>query len=269
MLKQTVLALAITSVSSTVFAEAASFGYDGATGPDHWGSLDTSYAVCQSGKSQSPINIAGKMAYSPEKAMIHYEAMPLNIVDDENTELTLGSEKVITNTGHGIQVNVTGDRTKETLTYRGTTYYLKQFHFHTPAENQWNGFHYPAEIHFVHQSDDGKVAVLAVFIASDQTNAALSAITNHLPTKAHETVELPDVMVNVGRLLPQHTALAAFAGSLTTPPCTEGLQWLVYQHPITASDGQIKALAKIMGNNARPVQPLNNRVIESVNAEQD
>lgn len=266
MLKQTLLALTIFSLSPVLFADAAPFSYDGDKGPDHWGSLDTSYAVCQTGKAQSPINITGKMAYSPDKAVIHYEAMPLNVVDDENTELTIGSDKVITNTGHGIQVNMTGDRTKETLTYRGTTYYLKQFHFHTPAETQWNGFHYPAEIHFVHQSDDGKVAVIAVFLASDQTNATLSAITNHLPTKAHEVIQLPDVMVNVGRLLPQHTALAGFSGSLTTPPCTEGLQWLVYQHPITASDAQLKALAKIMGNNARPIQPLNGRVIESVNA---
>lgn len=269
MLKKTLLMLLIGTVSPVIFAEGDSFSYTGTTGPEHWGSLDPSYAACQTGKAQSPINVTGKMGYSPDKAVIHYEPMSLSVVDDENTELTLGQEKVVTNTGHGIQVNVTSDKAKETLTYKGTTYYLKQFHFHTPAETQWNGFHYPAEIHFVHQSDDGKVAVIAVFIASDLTNAALAAITNHLPSKPHETVQLPDVMVDVGRLLPPHTTLAAFTGSLTTPPCTEGLQWLVYQHPITASDSQLKALAKIMGNNARPVQPLNSRTIDTVNADRE
>lgn len=266
------LLFALTLTSTCLYAAdtATPWGYEGTTGPEHWGKLSPAYAACSNGKSQSPINIQDPLLKNPVTAVIHYEPLPLAIIDDGDTELTIGTEKVLTNTGHGVQINYHGDHKQESVTYQGVVYYLKQFHFHTPAESKWNGFQYPLEIHFVNESDDGKVLVLAVFAAADSGNAAIQTIVDHLPKTEKNEVVMNDVMLNMKSLLPMHATLGSFMGSLTTPPCTEGLQWLVYQHPITVSSLQIQALSKAMGHaNARPLQALNGRAVESVTGESD
>jgi carbonic anhydrase len=267
---QTCLFFALTLAATTAFAAdtSAPWGYEGNTGPADWGKLSPAYAACTEGKTQTPINIQDPLAKNPVSAVIHYEPLPLAIINDGDTELKIGSQQVVTNTGHGIQINYHGDDARESLTYQGTVYHLVQFHFHAPAETKWNGFQYPLEIHFVNESDDGKVAVLAVFVAADNGNVTLQNIIDHLPKEAKKEMVLNDVQLNIKALLPMHATLGSFMGSLTTPPCTEGLQWLVYQHPITASTSQIQSLAKAMGHaNARPLQALNGRVVEGVSAD--
>lgn len=243
------------------------WSYEGDSGPAHWGTLHPDYHLCNQGKAQSPINIIEPLTPSKAIAAIHYEPLPLDIINDGETTLTLGNKKIPVNTGHGIQVNNQLDAAHESLTYQGTTYHLVQFHFHVPAEDQWNGFRYPMEIHFVNESDDGKIAVIGVFVANGGYSRALQTIIDNLPKEKNKEKEDAAISLNVKSLLPLHMALASFQGSLTTPPCAEGLQWLMFQHPIVAGSLQIQAIEKAMGHtNARPLQPLNHRQIISANA---
>lgn len=267
-MKKWILASIFTLCTTSVFAgEGAAWTYDGDSGPAHWGNLSPAYAACAKGSTQTPINVKTPLSQTKDIATIHYEPLPLDIIDDADTALTINKEKIVVNTGHSIQINNLNDASKEFLTYQGTTYHLVQFHFHTPAESQWNGFQYPMEIHFVNQNDDGKVAVIAVFVAAGGHNATLKTILDNLPEAANKEKIDKSILLNVKNLLPPHETLASFQGSLTTPPCTEGLQWLVYQHPIMAGSLQIQAMQKAIGHtNARPLQPLNKRSVDTTKA---
>lgn len=240
------------------------WSYKGNNGPARWGTLSPDFALCAKGKQQSPINIPRKVAKTDNELSIHYEALPLTIVDSGPTELTIDKQKLLVDTGHGIQVNYHGSHKKEYIKYNGTTYYLTQFHFHTPSENQWHGRSFPLEIHFVNQSDDGKVAALGVFVTAGGSNQSLEEVISHMPTQKGKEETIPDIKIKPSDLIPQNSKYFAFMGSLTTPPCTEGFQWLVMKIPVTADTAQILELRKAMGGmNARPVQSLNSRTIIS------
>lgn len=219
--------------------------YEGAEGPEHWGELADAYKACTLGKNQSPINLDSQHE-------IEAELSPL-------AQAYQAGGKEVLNNGHTIQINYDPG---STLTLDGHDYELKQFHFHAPSENQIDGKTYPMEAHLVHADKDGNLAVVAVmFEEGADANAGLQQFWQQMPKEAAQTVALNN-KVDVSALLPADRDYYRFNGSLTTPPCTEGVVWLVMKQPVVASADQVKMFADIMGHpNNRPVQTVNARPV--------
>lgn len=236
------------------------WGYKGNIAPARWGQLSPQFATCATGKEQSPINITRKIIKTAGVLGIHYQPAPMLIVDDGSTELMLGDTQTIVDDGHGIQLNF--PNIKEEVTWNDHAYHLVQLHIHTPSENAWHGQQFPLEIHFVHQGADGKVLVIGVLAKAGAANLALQKMIEHLPQEKGKVFPVQGEYINPYDLIPSKHNYFSFRGSLTTPPCTEGLQWVVMAEPLTASPAQIVALRKAAnGANARPLQPLNGRQI--------
>jgi len=160
--------------------------------------------------------------------------------------------------GHTIQVNYDAG---STVVVDGTSYELKQYHFHAPSEHTVDGQHFPMEMHLVHQSPGGKLAVLGVFIDEGDHNAAFEPVLSNLPDEVGEEIHHENVTVNIDDLIPPSPTTYRYPGSLTTPPCSEGVSWFVDIEPIELSAEQIAQFkANFYGNN-RPVQPLNDRTV--------
>lgn len=211
--------------------EKGAWSYDGQTGPEHWAELSSEYAACE-GSKQSPINLA--------------DASP----PEENTILKTSytSEKIeVVDTGHALQVNTTGG----TLTIRDQTYELQQFHVHTPSEHTMKDERYAAEIHLVHRADD-QIAVLALLVEEGDTHPHMDDWIEG---------ESPELPYNAGRLLPSQRSYYTYEGSLTMPPCTEGVRWIVMNTPIQASSKQLETLRAHHTDNARPLQSRNDRTL--------
>lgn len=238
------------------------WGYTGSIGPANWGQLDPSFAGCATGKFQSPINITKKVTRSKDPLELHYQSAPMVIVDDGTTELMIGDVQTIINNGHSVQLNFPKNQQQETIVWNDERYRLVEFHFHSPSETQWHGQSYPMEIHFVHQGDKGHVAVIGVLVKGGDENPVLQKIIDNIPAEHGKPVSIASQSVNPIDLMPSSLSHYRFAGSLTTPPCTEGVEWIVMSDTITASPAQIVKLRKAAGgSNARPVQPLHGRVI--------
>lgn len=238
------------------------WNYKGSTGPEHWGSLSQSFILCATGKMQSPINIPKKTITTARNLNIDYQSAAMRISGDDITELMIGNEQTIINDGHTVQLNFPLQQNSEVITLQNQKYKLVQFHVHSPSETQWHGQAFPLELHFVHQGDSGKIAVLAVFIKAGEANATLQKIINYLPQKSGQQIEISGEQIDPANLLPTRRDYYSFMGSLTTPPCLENVQWVVFAQAITASPAQIVELRKAMhGPNARPVQPLKGRKI--------
>lgn len=236
------------------------WSYLGTTGPAHWGMLNPAFEACDIGRSQSPINIARKIEDTKFDLQMHYHSSPLYIGEDMDTRLDISNTQTVVNMGHGLQLNFHGDR-KEMVSYNGKEYELIQLHFHSPSETLWHKQSFPLEIHFVHQGKDG-VLVIAAFIKGGSENNMLKTILKHVPDDKNQEHAISGVNINPADLLPGDLRYYAFDGSLTTPPCTEGIRWVVLKRPITASPAQILNIRKASGGtNARPVQPLNGRTI--------
>lgn len=234
-----------TEVKEANGSHPADWSYEGDTGPAHWGELDPTYAGCSKGKEQSPINI--------EPSQIKESEMKVDMtIQYEPTTVTLE------NTGNTIQANPITKRNMIVLNDK--EYALEQFHFHTPSEHQFNGKSSPMELHLVHKDPYGKLAVLGVMIQEGNENERLAAAWNVLPKKTSEKTIVKEP-VDVKSLLPQKQTNFHYNGSLTTPPCTEGIKWLVFEHPIYMSKDQIQAFKDLFPDNHRPVQPINDREI--------
>ena len=220
------------------------WGYSGDVAPEHWGSLDNKFHMCSEGKEQSPIDVV---------ATKDVELAPLSI------NYPQGSKSIINN-GHTVQVNIKGG---DTLTINGEAYELKQFHFHTPSENHVNGKSFPLEAHFVHATKDGKLAVIAVMFKEGTENPTLNKIIKSFPLEKNKEAKLEFDKDYLDVVMPPKRDYYHFMGSLTTPPCSEQVNWFVLKQPQTASKEQIAAMHKEIGmNNNRPVQATNGRVIE-------
>ena len=220
------------------------WGYTGEIGSAHWGELHTDFHMCSEGKQQSPIDVnATKDTQLPRLKLSYTKAA-----------------KDIINNGHTVQVDIEDGNT---LTIDGYPYTLKQFHFHTPSENHIQGKSFPLEAHFVHETPKGRLAVISVMFEEGTANAALNRIVKSFPLAHNQKkkIDLSSQYVNV--MLPVDTSYYKFMGSLTTPPCSEQVQWFVLKKPLTASKEQIAAIHKEIGmNNNRPIQPTNGRSIE-------
>jgi carbonic anhydrase len=227
-------------VHSVPAQEAPHWSYSGADGPAEWGKLDSAFNTCSLGHTQSPIDIKGARKADLPPLKFDYNAVPLNIIDN----------------GHTIQVNYAPG---STLTVGDKTYTLKQFHFHHPSEEHVNGHGYDMVAHLVHADADGHLAVVAVLLKKGSQNAFLETVWKNVPTQKEKAVDVPGVTVNVKDLLPANAGYYTFTGSLTTPPCSEGVTWYVLKEDVGLSSEQIAAFAKIYAMNARPIQPLNGR----------
>jgi len=238
------------------------WGYKGNIGPERWAELDSHFSLCANGKQQSPISINKKALVKQNGQLeINYTLAPLQIVNDGTTTLMLNHEQTLINDGHSLQVNFPNN-TKETVIFDGKKYQLLQFHIHTPSENLFNGETFPMEIHFVHQGPAGEVLVIGVFAKAGIAHDEIQKLLTHLPSEKNKINEFPNDKINPRHLLPNQLDFYSFDGSLTTPPCSEGLHWIVFAEPIELSNAQIAALRRVVGgNNARPIQPLNKRPI--------
>lgn len=220
------------------------WAYEGATGPEFWGKLKPEFNLCAIGRRQSPIHIRdeGTITGPAEPLMPAYSPSSGSVV----------------NNGHTIQVDVVGDNT---LTVRGSTYKLLQFHFHHPAEERVNHKGFSMVAHLVHRNDQGQLAVVAVLIDPGEANPFLDKVWTYMPLDANDRVPLPPDALQIAQLFPKDMRYFQFLGSLTTPPCTEGVLWMVLKSPVTASREQIRFFSHIFPNNARPVQPQYDRVV--------
>ncbi len=239
------LLAAVTLLSGAAIANehgGSKWGYTGHNSPESWGHLSEKYHQCSDGLNQSPINITHSITDPDHK--------PLNL------DYKKGSKEVVNN-GHTIQVNVEAG---DTLVMDGITFELKQFHFHSPSENHIKGKEFPLEAHFVHLDKDGNIAVVAVMFVEGAENKDLAKIWKVMPKKEGKAeLKADDIAAN---LIPEKQHYYRFNGSLTTPPCTEGVRWVVLEKPLTVSKEQVKAFRDIMGHpNNRPIQPLKARII--------
>ena len=217
--------------------EEVHWGYEGEEGPAHWGDLNEDWALCGEGTAQSPINIDTEAA------------LDVNLVD---ITFAYGETALnIFNNGHTIQVNVDEG---SSITYNEITYDLLQFHFHAPSEHEWNGEQADMEIHFVHwDPNSGNLAVVGVMLtAADAENGAYADVFNNLPAEVGEP-EATDMMIDLAALIPADAGFYTYQGSLTTPPCSEIVRWLVQDTTVDLSDDQIGAFTAIYDGNARPV----------------
>ncbi|HEY7032955.1 MAG TPA: carbonic anhydrase family protein [Thermomicrobiales bacterium] len=220
----------------------AHWTYEGEEGPAHWGDLDPAYAACSQGTAQSPIDIANPTHGDvPDLTFAEQALSPIRII----------------NNGHTIQVTAPPGNT---IAFDGTTYELTQFHFHTPSEHQIDGKAQAMELHLVHKDQDGNLAVLAVLLTEGAENAALKPVFDNMPPTAGPEQSV-DGTVNLSDLLPADKSTYRYDGSLTTPPCSEGVKWVVFVQTMDVSKEQAAAFRGIFAENARPVQPLNGRTI--------
>lgn len=222
------------------------WSYEGEGGPEHWAELRPEYATCAKGQRQSPIAIDDREALQgpAEPVDFHYRA-------------SLGS---VTNNGHTLEVKVYGDNN---ITVRGTTFQLVQFHFHHPSEERINGQTYPMVAHLVHRSDSGQLAVVAVLFEVGDANPLIDKVWTYVPLDVNDTVRTPADLVHVAELLPGDQRYYQFFGSLTTPPCTEGVLWIILKQPVTLSREQMRLFTQLFPNNARPIQQRNQRPVRS------
>ena len=220
----------------------AHWKYTGSKGPEYWGDLSPDYVSCKTGMNQSPINIDKTITSTP-KPLKAFQRFPA--VD-------------IVNNGQTIQVDF---KPGNILVIDGQMFQMKQVSFHAPSENQIMGKSFPLEAHFLHADSNDNVAILAVMYEEGHENKAIAKLWNQMPKRKGKPVKL-NSKVLAGELIPRQKEYYRFSGSLTAPPCSEGVVWVVMKAPMTASKRQIDAFKEVMReDNNRPVQPLNARVV--------
>ena len=217
------------------------WSYKGFSGPKNWSELSEDYALCGEGENQSPINISATAERQLDSIMFHYNPSPVRAI----------------NNGHTVQVNYAPGSYMEV---GGRKYNLLQFHFHTPSEHVINGSQAEMELHFVHKSNDGHTAVVAVMLEAGKANRNLGALWGILPETVDQETYADGRMMNAADLLPDTHGYYHYRGSLTTPPCSEGINWFVMQDVVTLSQRAIAKFHSVVGENARPVQQLHARI---------
>lgn len=231
------------------------FSYGGYKNPTNWDELKTNWAICGSGTEQSPIDIRpsllsglGSLLNTPDNIQFNYQSL---------------TNFPVQNNGNTIQVNYPFPSGTSTMTVGGKTYQLVQFHLHTHSEHLINGEAAALELHLVHQASDGELAVVGVMMENGAINNDLQTVFANMPQSTG--VNTANGTINASNFLPANRSYYTYEGSLTTPPCSEGVKWIVLKNPITASQAQIDAFTNIFQVNARPVQNVNGRIIRQRN----
>lgn len=237
------LVVALYFVGFTALAYASGpveWSYEGDTGPDNWGNLSEDFAACSTGVEQSPVNVTAEASVNPADIVFNYQPSDLTVV----------------NNGHTIQANYDEG---SSIVVDGVPYKLLQFHFHERSEHTIAGEPGDMELHLVHQNDSSDLAVVGVMMNVGAENQALAPVWNNAPAEEGEPVAVEGATVNADEILPADRSYYRYDGSLTTPPCSEGVIWLVMTNPIEISQEQLGAFQQIHSGNFRPVQPLNER----------
>jgi carbonic anhydrase len=219
------------------------WSYSGPDGPDHWGDLDPAWKICKDGKRQSPIDIEGAKKSDLPAIKFDYKPSPLKII----------------NNGHTIQINLDPGNS---IAVGGKQYSLVQFHFHHPSEEKIRGHKHEMVIHLVHKDSAGNLAVIGLLVKTGKENPTIQTLWDNIPKEVGKEKTVPGVNINPADLLPADHDYYSFAGSLTTPPCSEGVAWMVFEAPVEFSATQIATFSKIYSMNARPIQPTNGREID-------
>ena len=220
----------------------AHWTYDGKDGPNKWATLDPAYSECKVGHHQSPIDIRHAEKADLPPIQFDYHPSPLSVVDN----------------GHTVMVNYAPG---SFITVGDHRYELTQFHFHHPSEEYIDGKGFDMVIHLVHSDASGGLAVVAVLLKPGKVNTALQTVWDHLPKEKDKLEAIEGVSINAADLLPADHGYYTFEGSLTTPPCTEGVAWYVLKTPEEISSGEVEVFAKLYPHDTRPVQKLEGRVI--------
>jgi carbonic anhydrase len=236
------LTLAWAAPGSAQEHKSGHWGYDGEDGPSHWGELKPEFARCKNGHRQSPIDIRNPRKSDLPAIQFDYKPSPLHIIDNGHT--------ILINYAPGSSVRI-GDQ----------QYTLKQFHFHRPSEEKINGKSYDMVVHLVHAGQDGNLAVVAILLETGGNNPLVRELWKDLPKEKEKEELLDNIQINVADLLPVDRGYYTFSGSLTTPPCSENVTWFVLKHPVTVTAEEIEQFAKLYRHDARPTQPLYDRVV--------
>jgi carbonic anhydrase len=218
------------------------WSYTGEGGPAKWSQLKPEFSTCATGQRQSPIDIRDGISVDLEAPAFDYRAGGFSVVDN----------------GHTVQVNVAPGNS---MTVMGRRYELVQFHFHRPSEERINGRQYEMSVHLVHKDPDGRLAVVGVLLERGAAQPVVQEVWNNLPLERLEPLAAQDSIDPVA-LLPTDRRYYAYMGSLTTPPCSEGVLWMVMQQPVQASPEQIHIFSRLYPMNARPVQQASGRLIK-------
>ncbi|WP_419768040.1 carbonic anhydrase [Arcobacter sp.] len=223
----------------------ASWSYVGNNGPKFWGTINSSFQTCENGERQSPINIA-------KEATVATNSLGNLFFDYKDTDIS------IVNNGHTIQVN--SDNQSSAL-FQGKKFKLLQFHFHSKSEHTVNGEYYPLELHLVHQAEDGELGVVGVFFKLGDYNSSLQKVLKFMPKDAGAKNASDKFSINPNDFLPKDRGYYHYLGSLTTPPCTQIVEWYVMKNPITLSQKQLEQFQNLYNGNFRPTYPLNKRIV--------
>ncbi|HEY6385498.1 MAG TPA: carbonic anhydrase family protein [Candidatus Acidoferrum sp.] len=222
------------------------WSYEGATGAEHWGDLDPEYATCKVGREQSPIDIRSAKKAGLPAIRFEYKSGPLKIINNGYTAVRVNYAP-----GNG-NFLIVGDK----------RYELTQFHFHRPSEEYIHGKPFDMVIHLMHEASDGKVAAVAVLLKAGSVNSTVDQLWEHMPNTPGKEEVIAGVEVNPTGLLPRDTSYYTYMGSLTAPPCSEGVTWFVLKTAVDISREQINAFARLYPHDVRPTQPLNGRIVE-------
>ena len=224
---------------------AAHWGYGGAGGPEQWGGLKSEFSTCSTGTRQSPIDIRSGVRVDLEPIQFDYRPSGFRVIDN----------------GHTIQVNVGGGNSIEV---QGRRYDLVQFHFHRPSEERIDGRQFDMVAHLVHKDPEGRLAVVAVLLDRGSVHPLVQTIWNNLPLEKGEEVAAKAAL-DMNHLLPADRRYFTYMGSLTTPPCSEGVLWMVMQQPVPVATDQINVFSRLYPMNARPIQSAAGRLIKQSN----
>jgi carbonic anhydrase len=269
MFKNTFYSLILTmSICSNVFSSGGSshWSYGGSDGPQNWGHLTESYQLCSSGINQSPIDINSTTQSKLFSLNFNYFPATLQILNNGHTiqynygKINSGPEYFVTieNKQYALP---TAMENNSSISISGETYNLLQVHFHSPSEHKVNGRSYPLEAHFVHANSQDQLAVVGILFENGVSNDFVSTPWQHMPASTGTPQTINNVTLNAENLLPGNRDYYHYRGSLTTPPCSEGVRWFVMKSPRTVSSSQISKFVSTVGNNARPVQAVNSRFI--------
>jgi len=220
------------------------WGYDGKGGPAHWAKLSTDYATCGQGRMQSPVDLRAPIRADLPPIRFDWRTVPLTLID----------------TGHTIEVRV--ENGGHTL-IDGEQFTLQAFRFRRPGEESVAGKRAVMSVQFEHRSESGKVAILAVPLVEGKENRLVRTLWSALPLTPGEAKTVTGTKIDPGMLIPRQRDYYTYAGSMTTPPCSEGVLWLVMKSPVSISKEQVADFAKVYQHNARPLQPANDRVIKA------
>ena len=232
-------------VAKPVPARGTHWSYEGELGPANWSKINDDWAKCGTGNRQSPIDLRDGMKVELEQIVFDYKLSSFSVIDN----------------GHTVQVTMTGGNY---ITIMNRSFELLQFHFHRPSEERINGKGFEMVVHMVHRDAEGKLAVVAVLLERGKQQSVIQTVWNNLPLEKNDTIT-PSVVLDPNELLPSKRDYFTYMGSLTTPPCSEGVLWLVMKEPMQASPAQMALFSRLYPLNARPIQASAGRIIKESN----